>query len=581
MKNFPIWKKALVGIGSILLICISTLFYNISLVQDQSVIMAQNLLSLQDVGKKLSSLNNFSKEIILTNVGYMDAIVDKDSGKVDEDIRSQHRKFHEELKENVSKYESLMPDEVSLKEFRLSVIDLGTWGETAEKMFQSIYNKDSEDQFAKYDDVLDGTLDKVLARNKAAILKLEAMYKQTVEDSKKLNSSMVVIQQVGWFSVVFTTFVGLLILWLLVKNINKTLNQVTSRLRELANKLNSQSDEVSGSSSSLSEASIQQASSLRETVSSIDEISSMIQRNADSASNSTEVSMKSTNAASRGKKTVELMIESIREIADSNDTVMAEVQASNDEISKIVTMIHEIGEKTKVINDIVFQTKLLSFNASVEAARAGEHGKGFAVVADEVGNLATMSGKAALEISGMLDNSIKQVTQIVENTKTKVDSLMTKGKERVQSGAQIAGECGDALDEILQNVSSVNEMIKEISVASSEQASGVREVTKAMQELDRTTQQNSSIAKESSKMAKDLKEQSSILNVAVRDLANIVGQSNETILNDNVELKKQNVIEFNKHKNVDERLSVPSRSLKVSGYDTDIPDESDDRFEDL
>ncbi len=51
----------------------------------------------------------------------------------------------------------------------------------------------------------------------------------------------------------------------------------------------------------------------------------------------------------------------------------------------------DIGDKTKVINDIVFQTKRLSFNASVEAARAGEHGKGFAVVAEEVGNLAQMS----------------------------------------------------------------------------------------------------------------------------------------------------------------------------------------------
>ena len=60
---------------------------------------------------------------------------------------------------------------------------------------------------------------------------------------------------------------------------------------------------------------------------------------------------------------------------------------SNKEIQEIVKVIAEIGNKTKVINDIVFQTKLLSFNASVEAARAGENGKGFAVVAEEVGKL--------------------------------------------------------------------------------------------------------------------------------------------------------------------------------------------------
>ena len=60
--------------------------------------------------------------------------------------------------------------------------------------------------------------------------------------------------------------------------------------------------------------------------------------------------------------------------------------------------MEQIKDKVNIINDIVFQTKLLSFNASVEAARAGENGKGFAVVAEEVGNLASVSGKAANEI---------------------------------------------------------------------------------------------------------------------------------------------------------------------------------------
>ena len=74
-----------------------------------------------------------------------------------------------------------------------------------------------------------------------------------------------------------------------------------------------------------------------------------------------------------------------------------------------MVLISEIGNKTKVINDIVFQTKLLSFNASVEAARAGEHGKGFSVVAEEVGNLAHMSGNSAKEITQLLESSINRV----------------------------------------------------------------------------------------------------------------------------------------------------------------------------
>ena len=79
---------------------------------------------------------------------------------------------------------------------------------------------------------------------------------------------------------------------------------------------------------------------------------------------------------------------------------------------EILGYIKSIEEKTKVINDIVFQTKLLSFNASVEAARAGEQGKGFAVVAEEVGNLATMSGTSAEEISKLLESSISHIESI-------------------------------------------------------------------------------------------------------------------------------------------------------------------------
>ena len=74
-------------------------------------------------------------------------------------------------------------------------------------------------------------------------------------------------------------------------------------------------------------------------------------------------------------------------------------------------------KKQKLLMTLSFKPNSYLFNASVEAARAGEHGKGFAVVAEEVGNLAAMSGKAASEISEMLDHSIHQVESIVDKHK--------------------------------------------------------------------------------------------------------------------------------------------------------------------
>ena len=175
-----------------------------------------------------------------------------------------------------------------------------------------------------------------------------------------------------------------------------------------------------------------------------------------------------------------------------------------------------------MINDIVFQTKLLSFNASVEAARAGENGKGFAVVAEEVGNLARVSGEAATEISGMLDTSIQTVERIVHDTKVKVDKLLTEGKTKVEYGSAVARNCGEILEEIVTNVKVTSDMALEISNASVEQSQGISEITKAMGQLDVVTQDNSHTSQELSNVADNLNNNAVELEKVVSDLLKTV-----------------------------------------------------------
>lgn len=334
-----------------------------------------------------------------------------------------------------------------------------------------------------------------------------------------------------------TVMIGGILLSLLFSYFNNkqlvtSLSKIIRGLKEESAIVTQTSKTVADVSGKLSEASIQQSASLQETVASIDEISAMVSRNSDSAISSAKSSETTTLSAQKGKDKVEQMLVSIKSIALGNDEILQQMQKSNREITDIVKVIQEISEKTKVINDIVFQTKLLSFNASVEAARAGEHGKGFAVVAEEVGNLASMSGKAADEISDMLSKSVKKVTDIVEGTKDLMDNLIRQSKQKIEYGSNTAHECAQALDEILSNVSSVNEMVREISVASHEQSTGVREVNKAMSELDLVTQTNSTIAQESSETAQDLKLQSNRLGKLILDLTLMVEGSNSQFVHE-------------------------------------------------
>src|SRR5690606_41012004 len=102
------------------------------------------------------------------------------------------------------------------------------------------------------------------------------------------------------------------------------------------------------------------------------------------------------------------------------------------------------------------------------------------VDAEEVGNLAQMSGNAAEEISSMLEESIIKVKSIVNETKQNVEGLILDGKAKVETGSQVAKDCGVVLSEIVENVGHVTKMANEIATACHEQALGVQEITKAM-----------------------------------------------------------------------------------------------------
>jgi len=308
-------------------------------------------------------------------------------------------------------------------------------------------------------------------------------------------------------SLLVGTVLGLLFSFFFSSNLVKTLRGISGALSDASAQVSSAAGQVASASQQLSQASTEQASSLEETAASIEEMSSMVAKNTENSRSAATKSDEALTGTNKGKSSVDQMINSMRDINESNA-----------QIGEIVKVIREIDSKTKVINDIVFQTKLLSFNASVEAARAGEHGKGFAVVAEEVGNLAAMSGGAAEEISSLLESSIQKVESIAGLTKTKVEG-----------GTVVAQDCGSVLDDIVKSVTSVTKMAGEISSACTEQSQGVQEITKAMNQLDQMTQQNAATSEEAASAAEELSAQAESLNSLVRTLTQAVegGSSNE------------------------------------------------------
>ena len=213
-----------------------------------------------------------------------------------------------------------------------------------------------------------------------------------------------------------------------------------------------------------------QAASLEETAAALEEITSITKNN-------TQNAHKMSNLSKDVKDSVILGENLANKTASSMDEINAKVEA--------------INEAIEVIDQIAFQTNILSLNAAVEAATAGEAGKGFAVVAQEVRNLANRSAEAA-----------KEIKDLVENATSKTND-----------GKKISDEMKAGYNNLNKLISETIDIIQDVSIASSEQLKGIEQINDAVSILDRVTQENASeasnvaiIANETLAMAKILVE---------------------------------------------------------------------------
>jgi methyl-accepting chemotaxis protein len=349
---------------------------------------------------------------------------------------------------------------------------------------------------------------------------------------------------------------------LFVRRIVKGLAAQNISLNQGSDHVRNTSEELSSTAQTMAEASTEQAASLKETASAIEELTAMIAKSAANAGRSQDLATGSNAVASKGKQIVSQMLESMVGIKDSNAAILAAVAASNARVGDIVKVIGEIGAKTKVINEIVFQTKLLSFNASVEAARAGEHGKGFAVVAEEVGNLAQMSGNAAKDIADMLDASIRKVEEIVGETRSSLEKNASASLAQINTGSETAQQCGKIIDQVVSNITELNGLVTAVSQATHEQSQRVIEISSAMVQLDEATHSTAGMSEKTSQMATGLSTNARVLFAA--------SAANDQIINGR-HLNQEHVAENSrkdpvptKAANVTKVRKTPEKSARVA-----------------
>lgn len=278
------------------------------------------------------------------------------------------------------------------------------------------------------------------------------------------------------------------------------LREVVTTINTASAQVTSAAEQTKSTAMNLSEASEHQAQEITSAVTAINEMAVSIDEVSHNAKESSEVSQKSVEIANKGGKAVRRTIEGM-------DQIREHIQETSKRIKRLGESSQEIGDIVELINDIAEQTNILALNAAIQAAMAGEAGRGFAVVADEVQRLAERSS-----------NATKQIEALVKTIQTDTNEAvisMEQSTSGVVTGAHLAEDAGDSLEEIVSVSEHLAELIENISGSAAQQSKAASNITATMNVIQEITTQTNTGTNETAASIGNLTELASDLQHSV------------------------------------------------------------------
>ena len=266
-----------------------------------------------------------------------------------------------------------------------------------------------------------------------------------------------------------------------IGKLTEALNDMKSDLQTMITSIRDSVGIVRSSAEEMSAAAEETSASVEELASTGNQFASAVDRLHNDTQDISTLAGKTNELSQRGSEEIEQTVQSMAEI---NEVVTALAH----EIKDLGHHSEEIGKIVSLITGIADQTNLLALNAAIEAARAGDQGRGFAVVADEVRQLAEQSGKAAGEITQLIQQIRNAVSLSIERTNV--------GASMVREGMEVVDQTGAMFTQISEVIGSLTDQIKNVAAASQELAAGAEEMSATTQQQSASAQQMAASAVE-------------------------------------------------------------------------------------
>jgi methyl-accepting chemotaxis protein len=329
------------------------------------------------------------------------------------------------------------------------------------------------------------------------------------------------LNQIYLYFTIATVFSLLVLISNVIRQIIKTtlpIKRSVSKLQTESKNLEHTAEDLSKVAQSITNSSVLQSESLISTTSALTQINTMLEKTQSRAETNQDIINQVKDSASNGFNVVTSLSELLSEINEQSKASLNDIEETLKEMDSIGSVIAKIADKTKMIDEIVFQTRLLSFNASVEAARAGEAGKGFSIVADEIGALAHQSGDSASEINQIIEQSQKQVELTSSLIQKKTHELVGVLSRRVEESLEYSEKCYQILDSVVSKATQAEHDSRAILEATGEVKIGSQEITNSVYKLESASKDNAKAAEKTSSGVESLLNQSHQLSALLEDL---------------------------------------------------------------